>query len=711
MKQTIGKWASRQIATVAKALANAKVRNLDPVRLIVASAILLSACAAIGTGLYLVDLRNRAIADQERSLANTALIVAKQIEHIFTTVESVQGDIIARAVDAGKAGQDSFERQLASFDNYVKLRDKAAGMPYVGSLTIMSPQGRLINFSRRWPTPSIDASARDYIKPLQSDSHLVNFIGEPVRNYSNGSWVVHQVSKIVGADGEFLGLTSAAIELQYLQDSFAQIVFQPGSGISLFRSDGTLLARIPRVESEIGARMPQVISLKLVADSDQGVGISGGVIDGIVRIVAAHRVGKYPMVIATTKTVAAALADWRQTAKYGLITCALIILITMAFAVLFIKLVRNYQALVNARAERMNAEALRVKSLQLDVALNTMSQGLAMFDASERIILCNRRYIEMYDLPEEFVVPGRSLRELLQMRQMLGSFPRDIEQYRDELLNDLSRDKTRNVLITNSAGRSHRVITVPMADGGWVGTHEDVTEKVRADKVREQQKHQLDAALEHMSQGLCMFDGSQRLVACNKKYAEIYGLSDAQTKPGTTLREILESRIAVGSSTEDRERYVKDRLDEVTKNEPYQVTNRLRDGRYVSVVHRPLAKGGWVATHEDVTEANCREESFRLLFEGSPIPMWVLNRESLRFLAVNDATIAHYGYSREEFMSMGASDLRPAEDRARFEECLRGQTADQIADRIGQHVKADGTPIDVEVYSKSLTYEKDSRPG
>jgi hypothetical protein len=132
MKQTIGKWASRQIATVAKALANAKVRNLDPVRLIVASAILLSACAAIGTGLYLVDLRNRAIADQERSLANTALIVAKQIEHIFTTVESVQGDIIARAVDAGKAGQDSFERQLASFDNYVKLRDKAAGMPYVG---------------------------------------------------------------------------------------------------------------------------------------------------------------------------------------------------------------------------------------------------------------------------------------------------------------------------------------------------------------------------------------------------------------------------------------------------------------------------------------------------------------------------------------------------------------------------------------------------
>ena len=76
----------------------------------------------------------------------------------------------------------------------------------------------------------------------------------------------------------------------------------------------------------------------------------------------------------------------------------------------------------------------------------------------------------------------------------------------------------------------------------------------------------------------------------------------------------------------------------------------MRDGRYIAVVHRPLSDGGWVATHEDVTETKRREESFRLLFEGSPVPMWVIDSKTLQFLAVNEAAIALYGYSRAQFM-------------------------------------------------------------
>ena len=163
-----------------------------------------------------------------------------------------------------------------------------------------------------------------------------------------------------------------------------------------------------------------------------------------------------------------------------------------------------------------------------------------------------------------------------------------------------------------------------------------------------------------------MFDASQRLIICNKQYADIYGLNDEQTKPGTPLQAILEHRIASGNAPEDLRAYIRDRLNEVAINQPYQTVNRLRDGRYVAVVHRPMSNGGWVATHEDVTEARHREESFRLLFEGNPVPMWVIDRESLRFLAINEAAVAHYGYSREQFMAMTVPDLRPNEDRERF---------------------------------------------
>jgi methyl-accepting chemotaxis protein len=111
------------------------------------------------------------------------------------------------------------------------------------------------------------------------------------------------------------------------------------------------------------------------------------------------------------------------------------------------------------------------------------------------------------------------------------------------------------------------------------------------------------AALENMSQGLCMFDAKQRLIVCNKRYAELYDLTSEQTKPGTTLREILRYRVAKGTTPGNQEGYINDRISEVTANKPYQITNKLNDGRSISVVHKPMEDGGWVATHEDISES------------------------------------------------------------------------------------------------------------
>jgi diguanylate cyclase (GGDEF)-like protein/PAS domain S-box-containing protein len=223
-------------------------------------------------------------------------------------------------------------------------------------------------------------------------------------------------------------------------------------------------------------------------------------------------------------------------------------------------------------------------------------------------------------------------------------------------------------------------------------------------KLREQNL-QWNAALNNMSQGLCMFDATQRLIVCNKRYADLYGVNDEQTKPGTTLRAILEHRVARGNAPEDHENYIKDRINEVSINKPYQTINQLSDGRYVSVVHRPMANGGWVATHEDVTEAKLREESFRLLFDGNPVPMWVYDHESLHFLAVNEAAVAHYGYSREQFLAMTVRDIRPLEERERLIQTLLTYGGFYNAEQTWQHQKSDGTKIDVAIYARVLRYE------
>ncbi len=692
-----------QFARAASAAIKFKKSIGGPVRLTVVCAVLLSVIVVSGSSVFLYNIHDRIRIVNDRNLASNASILAKQIAQFFTTVESVQSGIIKDTAALMARGLDG-ERLLSRHDVYLNLRDKAAGMPYVGSLTIIDAQGQLINFSRHWPIPNINGADRDFFKAFQFDPSLTSFISKPIHNRASGSWVIQLARKIPGPNGEFLGLTTAAVELKYLQNYLGEFSLDPDNAVTLFRHDGVVLAHFPPNESIIGHRFASAAGLKLVSTSDRGVGFGAGVLDGDSRMIAAHRVSGFPIIITTSKTLAAIYASWRQTAASVGAISVLTIITIVAFASLFIRLFENYKALLGARAEREKAEHLREQSRRFDVALKNMSQGLVMFDASERVVLCNQRYIEMSGLSAEFMKPGRTLREILQVRQEQGSFSRDIEEYRRELLQDLANGNTKSLFVEFSGGRSYKVVNVPMAGGGWVATHEDISEQVFAKRVIEKQKLQLDAALENMSQGLCMFDASQRLIVCNKRYAELYGLNDEQIEPGTSLRAILEHRIVRGSAPEDHESYLKDRLNEVSINQPYQIVNRLRDGRYVSVVHRPMPGGGWVATHEDVTEANAREESFRLLFKGNPVPMWVTDRESLRFIAVNEAAITLYGYTHEQFMAMTLADLRPPTDREGFAQHLRTLPDVQLTGNIGQHWKADGTPIDVAVFSRTLNY-------
>ena len=104
------------------------------------------------------------------------------------------------------------------------------------------------------------------------------------------------------------------------------------------------------------------------------------------------------------------------------------------------------------------------------------------------------------------------------------------------------------------------------------------------------------------------------------------------------------------------------------------------------------------------------EAQFRLLFEANPNPMWVFDEETFHFLAVNDAALRHYGYTRAEFLALTVADIRPPEDRAQVPAMIAGQRG-LVDARIGEfrHQKKDGTPIDVEITVSSIPFN--DRPG
>jgi diguanylate cyclase (GGDEF)-like protein len=119
----------------------------------------------------------------------------------------------------------------------------------------------------------------------------------------------------------------------------------------------------------------------------------------------------------------------------------------------------------------------------------------------------------------------------------------------------------------------------------------------------EKQNLRFDAALNNMSQGLCLFDREQRLVVCNARYMQLYGLSPALGVPGTTLRQILDHRIANGAfGGDDPAAYVEGVLALVAQDRPSARMMEMHDRRVIAVKHQPMPDGGWLATHEDMTE-------------------------------------------------------------------------------------------------------------
>jgi diguanylate cyclase (GGDEF)-like protein len=143
---------------------------------------------------------------------------------------------------------------------------------------------------------------------------------------------------------------------------------------------------------------------------------------------------------------------------------------------------RNLEALVTKRTVELRAreEDLQAQNMRFDTAVNHMTQGLLLFDASHRLVVCNQRYIEMYGLSKQVVVPGCGFREIIAHRKATGSFAGDDAEYSARVLRHVGMKNS--MIIDTPDGRSIQVVSEPLADGGWVATHEDITERRRAEE-------------------------------------------------------------------------------------------------------------------------------------------------------------------------------------------------------------------------------------
>ena len=245
-------------------------------------------------------------------------------------------------------------------------------------------------------------------------------------------------------------------------------------------------------------------------------------------------------------------------------------------------------------------------------ALDAMADGFALYDAADRLVLYNRKYVDYSPLIADVIMPGAAKIEILRESVRRGAVILNGMAPDDYIAWRLHRHRNPGDPIEAQLadGRWLLITEKRTDDGGVVGTRSDITELKRREMEMlriSQQLHgknlQFDTALSNMIQGLCMFDKDQRLIVVNRCYLEIYGFSPDVVKPGITLRGLMEYSVSLGNYTaEQAERALAERNDPARLSQRTVIKQRLKDGRVIAVMNEPMTDGGTIATYQDITE-------------------------------------------------------------------------------------------------------------
>ena len=435
-----------------------------PIRSLVVGGIFLIAATAIGTAIMVYNFRERALKSSERELENTVLLLERHFDEKFEDLAAIQRDIVTHIRLAGNATPDNFGNRMSTPEMHEILKAQTSGHSDVARADVFNSEGILINSSETWPVPDVNVGDRAYFKTSKSGVAEDPVVIELVWGRLTGTWLIIFSYKITGPNGEFLGIVTRAVTPPSFGKYFESAALGDGAAVSIYHHDGTLLSRYPHVETKIGSDIQtSPIYQKILAG--HGTIALTSPIDGQERLASARVLKNFPIAIVASKTVSAALADWREQTRFliGVGGCFVLLMSAMLFL-----------------AVRKLSQQHRMEKQRLDTAINNMTQGLLLFDASQRLVVCNQRYIEMYGLSAGALKPGCSFRDVIAHRKATGSFVGDDEEYCSQILRDVWQRNSR--IIETTDGRSVHIINEPLADGGWVATHEDITERRRAEE-------------------------------------------------------------------------------------------------------------------------------------------------------------------------------------------------------------------------------------
>lgn len=444
-----------------------------PFRVVAFCGLGLMVAILVGTAATVRNFRANAIESENRSLESAVFLLARHFDQQLRDFSVVQNQIIAELESRKISSPSVFAGVIATLEEHEILRSRISGWGDVAGVSIFSANGVLITTTRQWPVPDIRINDRSYFKTLASGA-----AGQLAIEFVQGKLsaplepAVVFARPIFGSAGAFLGVVTRVIDPKVFETFFQSVNLGEHAAISIHRA-GQLLARHPRIASQVGASLEEAPSLPEPFFQSDHLSLQLlSPIDGQERLVSSKALSEFPLVVAASTTVDAALAEWRRQTQFFLFI-AIVSLIVIAVVMYFI--VRQM-----SRSHERSKHRLNVQTTRLKRAINHMTQGLLLFDASHRLVVYNDRYLSIYGLSHSQVKPGGTLRELITQRKLNGSLVGDVDDHCALVLRSVRDSKTH--ISATSDGRLIQVANELVDDGGWLSVHDDITEQHQANE-------------------------------------------------------------------------------------------------------------------------------------------------------------------------------------------------------------------------------------
>ena len=258
-------------------------------------------------------------------------------------------------------------------------------------------------------------------------------------------------------------------------------------------------------------------------------------------------------------------------------------------------------------------EQTETAQTRLMEAVESISEGFVHFDADDRLVLCNTKFLEFWSDGKrdirEVLRPGVSFREISRWTVETGLIV-DVDGDPDEWLRGrLYRHSNPSDphVVHLASGRWLQIRERQTRDGGTVGIYTDIT----AIKLDEQQRREqelaeksilLQSTLDNLAQGVSVFDKHLRLVAWNERFVELLELPDWLVRPGASFQDYLRYRSARGDFGDDGETAIAIRMQHVREREPAKREQMLPNGTVLEMRRDPMPGGGFVTTYTDITD-------------------------------------------------------------------------------------------------------------